>query len=98
LHILGERIVDLHITSTYLVLDVLEAEQRLAAHQNVHALDERREVSLDDEVLTLIHEGLNRPRDASRHAPYNLAPALTGEIGVLLGAGKRELLRNDLLG
>src|SRR5271169_3389905 len=96
LHILAICVIELAIARGDFALDGRGIEQWRAAGKRIHALDQPRQIRLDDEILALVHECLDRPRNARPGAGDDLAPALAGEIGVLLGARQREFLLDDL--
>ena len=58
--------------------------------------DQRRQIALDDEILALVHERLDRARNSLARAIDDLPPALAGEIRILFRARQRELLLDDL--
>ena len=87
LHVLAERIVELTIAGGDLALNGLDAQQRFATGECVHAPHQRRKLALDDEILALVHEGLDRAGNAAARAAQNFPPALPGEIRILLRTG-----------
>ena len=65
----------------------------------VHPGDQLAQGVGDDEVLPVLLERLHRPGRALADRALEQQPdVLAGEVGVLLGAGERELLLDDLLG
>ena len=97
LRVLAERVVELPVARDDLALDASALEQRLAG-ERVHAGDEIGEVVLDDEVLALLLERLDRPgRLVADGALGDEPPALARQVGVLLGAREREFLADDAL-
>jgi hypothetical protein len=64
----------------------------------VHAVDQRAQVALDDEVLAVALERLDRGgRTAAQSRARELARVAPGDVGILLGPRQRELLLDDLL-
>ena len=99
LRVLGERVVDLAVAGHDLPLARrAEVEQRLVG-QLVHPGDQLAAGVGDDEVGAVSLERLDRRRGARPDAGRSSEPdVLAGQVGVLLGAGERELLLDDLLG
>ena len=59
LHVLAKPIIELAIAGGHFMLDARERQQRLAADERIHALDQPRQIALDDEILALVHERLD---------------------------------------
>lgn len=96
LEVLGEGVGDLAVAGGDLAAQVVLVDEPVAG-EGVHAADQGAEVVLDDEVRPVVHERLHRSGHV-RARPADHAPdGLAGQVGVLLGAGERELLADDLL-
>ena len=97
LRVLHIRIRHLAVAGLDLRLDVIEL-QEIVAGQRVHRADEVGKVVAHDEIRAFLLERFHRRRRALVGGALDgHAPALSGEIGILLGAGKRKLLLDDAL-
>src|SRR5207249_258508 len=94
LRVLGEPVVDLAIARHDLALERRRVDQ-VRAGELVHAADETREIALDDEIASLVHEGTHGGGRAATDAAEHHADTLAGEIRILLGPGQRELALDD---
>ncbi|MHC2709054.1 hypothetical protein ACVIQS_001915 [Bradyrhizobium diazoefficiens] len=98
LRVLDVGIGDLAVARLDLHLDVLEPEE-VAAGKLVHRRNEIVDLVAHDEVDTMAFECFHRRRRALvGGAAQRHAPALAGEVRVLLRARQRELLLDDALG
>ena len=98
LDVLGEGVVDLAVARLDVSREVLDLELR-SAGDLVHAVDEVGEVVGHHEVDAVLLERLDRAgRALGQAALGEELQVLAGDVGVLLGAGERELLLDDRLG
>ena len=98
LRILDVGIADLAIARLDLGLQMRQVEQAVAG-QRIHAGNEIGEVVAHHKVGAMGLERLHRRRRAPvGGTPRGHQPALAGQIGILLGAGKGEFLLDDALG
>jgi hypothetical protein len=97
LQVLGERIVHLPVARHDLPLEVSQVDQRLAG-QFVHARDQLGQRPGHHEVRPALLERLYRGGGARPDPGQGEPDVLAGQVGVLLRAGQRELLLDDLLG
>ena len=98
LDVLGEGVVDLAVARDDVPLEVVDVELR-SAGELVHPGHQLREGVGHDEVDAVLLERLHRAGRALRQpALGEELQVLAGDVGVLLGAGERELLLDDRLG
>ena len=88
------KIVEVRAQRIHEALDANKIEQRLAADQRIHALDQRRQIAFDDEILAFVHERFDRVRNSLTHALDHEPPAV--EFGILFRARESEFLLDDL--
>ncbi|MFK4644359.1 hypothetical protein ABIF96_002933 [Bradyrhizobium ottawaense] len=98
LRILDVSVGDLAVARLDLHPDVLELEE-VAAGKLVHLRNKVLDLVAYDEVDTMAFECLDRRRRALvGGAAQGHAPALAGQVGILLRARQRELFLDDALG
>ncbi len=91
LRVLAKRIVQAAVAGGDLVFQGSQVDQGLAG-EGVHPRHEFAQVVLDDEVDAVALECLHRSRGGTtRSAAQDLAPALVGQVGVLLGARRGRI-------